>query len=72
MEILLLSRLHCCRLATILKLIALLTAKLLLVLASTTILGSESHGTHDYISLSDGAGTLQTTEISGLKARLPR
>jgi hypothetical protein len=36
-----------------------LTAKLLLALASTVILGSESHGTHDYILLSDGSGSLQ-------------
>jgi hypothetical protein len=34
----------------------LLTAKLLLALAITVILGFESHGTHDHISLSDGSG----------------
>jgi hypothetical protein len=43
-----------------------------MALASTAILGSEDHGIHDYISLSDGSGTLQTTEVSSLKARLPR
>jgi uncharacterized membrane protein YkvI len=40
-----------------------LTAKLLLALASTVILGSESHGTHDLILLSDGSGSLQTTDL---------
>jgi hypothetical protein len=29
-------------------------------LASTVILGSESHGTHDHILLPDGSGSLQT------------
>jgi hypothetical protein len=33
-----------------------LTAKFLLVLASTLILGSEAHGTHDHILLSGGLG----------------
>jgi hypothetical protein len=37
-----------------------LTAKFLLVLASTVILGSESHGTRDHISLSDGSGSRAT------------
>jgi hypothetical protein len=37
-----------------------LTAELLLALASTVILGSESHETHDRILLSDGRGSLQT------------
>jgi hypothetical protein len=37
-----------------------LTAKLLLALASTVILGSESHRTHGHILLSDGSGSLQT------------
>jgi hypothetical protein len=36
----------------------LLTAKLLLALASTVILDSQSHGTHDHILLSDGSGSL--------------
>jgi hypothetical protein len=36
----------------------LLTAKLLLALASTVILGSESRGTHDHILLSGGSGSL--------------
>jgi hypothetical protein len=36
-----------------------LTVKLLLVLASTVILGSESHETHDHILLSQGFGSLQ-------------
>jgi hypothetical protein len=38
----------------------LLTAKLLLGLASTAIHYSEPHGTHDHILLSDGFGSLQT------------
>jgi hypothetical protein len=38
-----------------------LTIKLLLALASTAILGSEAHGTHDHILLSEGSGILQTT-----------
>jgi hypothetical protein len=37
----------------------LLTAKLLLALASALIIGSESHGTHYNILLSDGYATLQ-------------
>jgi hypothetical protein len=36
-----------------------LTAKLLLVLASTKILGSESPGTNCHILLSDGSGSLR-------------
>jgi hypothetical protein len=32
-------------------------AKLLLVLDKTIFLGSESRGTHDHISLSDGSGS---------------
>jgi hypothetical protein len=35
-----------------------LTAKLLLALISTVILGSESHVTHDHILLSDSSGSL--------------
>jgi hypothetical protein len=31
---------------------------LLLTLASTVVLGSESYGTHDHILLSDGSGSL--------------
>jgi hypothetical protein len=42
-----------------------LTAKLLLALASTVILGSESHRTHDRILLSDGSGSLQTLLLIG-------
>jgi hypothetical protein len=38
-----------------------LTAKLLLDLASIVILGSESHGTHDHILLSDGSVSLLRT-----------
>jgi hypothetical protein len=38
-----------------------LTAKLLLVLASRVILGSESRETHDHILLSDYSGSLQTS-----------
>jgi hypothetical protein len=38
-----------------------LTAKLLLVLASTVIFGSECHGTHDHTLLSEDFGSLQTT-----------
>jgi hypothetical protein len=37
-----------------------LTAKLLLALAITVILGFESRGTHDHILLSDGSRSLQT------------
>jgi hypothetical protein len=37
-----------------------LTAKLLVAHASTVILGSEPHGTHDHTLLSDGCGSLQT------------
>jgi hypothetical protein len=37
----------------------LLPFKLLLVLVSTVILGSESHGIHDAILLSEGSGNLQ-------------
>jgi hypothetical protein len=33
------------------------SSKLLLVLASSVILGSESYGTYDHILLSDGSGT---------------
>jgi hypothetical protein len=36
------------------------TAKLLLALSSTVIPGSESHGTHDHVLVSDGSGSLQT------------
>jgi hypothetical protein len=36
-------------------------AKLLLAFASTVILGSESHGSHDLILLSGGSGSLQAT-----------
>jgi hypothetical protein len=36
-----------------------LTAKLLLALARTVILGSESHGTHDHILLTDGSRILE-------------
>jgi hypothetical protein len=36
------------------------SGKSLLALASTVILGSESHGTHDHTFLSDGSGSLQT------------
>jgi hypothetical protein len=41
-----------------------LTAKLLLALASTLILGSEYYGTHDHILLSDGSGSRQTLSFS--------
>jgi hypothetical protein len=37
------------------------SGKLLLALASTVILGSESHGTPDHILLPDGYGSLQST-----------
>jgi hypothetical protein len=46
-----------------------LTAKLLPVLASTVILSSESHGTHENILLSYGSGSPQTTLVK-LPARL--
>jgi hypothetical protein len=42
----------------------LLTAELLLVLASTVILGSESNGTHDVILMSDGFRSLQSNSQS--------
>jgi hypothetical protein len=38
-----------------------LTAKLMLALGSTLILGSESHGTHDHILLPDGSRSVQAT-----------
>jgi hypothetical protein len=41
-----------------------LSATLMLALASTVMLGSEFHGTHNHISLSDGYGSLQTTPFS--------
>jgi hypothetical protein len=37
--------------------------KLLLALSSKVILGSESHGTHDHILLSDGSGILKQVRI---------
>jgi hypothetical protein len=37
------------------------SSKLLLDLASTVILRSEFHGTHNHILLSDGSGSLQIT-----------
>jgi hypothetical protein len=40
----------------------------LLVLASTAILGSESHGTHDHILLSDDSGSFQTISFSILSS----
>jgi hypothetical protein len=40
-----------------------LTAKLLMALASTVILGSETHRTHAHILLSDGSGSLQTLQM---------
>jgi hypothetical protein len=43
-----------------------LSGKLLLALASTVILGSKFHGTHDQILLSDGSGSLQNSLLSGL------
>jgi hypothetical protein len=43
---------------------ACLTVKLLLVLASAVILGSESHGTHDHILISDGSGSLQKIPLT--------
>jgi hypothetical protein len=38
--------------------------RLLLVLASTVILGYESNGTCDFISVSDGSGNLQNPSIT--------
>jgi hypothetical protein len=38
-------------------------AKLLLVFVSTVIIGTESHGTHDHILLSDVSGSLQKSEL---------
>jgi hypothetical protein len=45
-------------------------SKLLLVLASTVILGSESHGTHGHILKSDGSGSLQTSLLYGRNTSL--
>jgi hypothetical protein len=39
------------------------SSKLLLALASTVILGSESHGSHDHILLCDDSGCLQTPDV---------
>jgi hypothetical protein len=50
---------------------SLLLAKLLLALASTVILGSESHGTHDHILHSDGFGSLQSNLIRGVEGVVP-
>jgi hypothetical protein len=44
------------------------SSKLLMGLASTVILSSESHKTHDHILLSDGSGSLQTTASALLQA----
>jgi hypothetical protein len=44
----------------------LLTAKLLLALVGTVILGSEYQKTHDHILLSDGSGSLQTLLLAHL------
>jgi hypothetical protein len=41
------------------------TAKILLGLASTVILRSESHGTHDHTLLPDGSVSLQSLSLSG-------
>jgi hypothetical protein len=40
-----------------------LTDTLLLALASTEILGSVSHETHDHILLTDGSGSIQTSYL---------
>jgi hypothetical protein len=40
-----------------------LAAKLVLALASTVILGSESHGTCDHILLSDSSGSCQAPKL---------
>jgi hypothetical protein len=40
-----------------------LTAKLLLTLSSTIVLGSEYHGTHDLILLSDASSRLQSPAL---------
>jgi hypothetical protein len=45
-----------------------LTAKLLLVLASTVILGFESHGNNEHILLSDGSGSRQTNSSGQVSA----
>jgi hypothetical protein len=47
-----------------------LAGKLLLVLASTVILGYESRGTHDLILLSDGSGILQNRCLNLLFIKL--
>jgi hypothetical protein len=48
-----------------------LTAKLLLVLASSVVLDSESHGTHDHILLSDDSRSLQTLHTGGGVLHIP-
>jgi hypothetical protein len=47
-----------------------LTAELLLVFASTAVLGSEPHGTHDYTLPSDGSGNFQTPVGQSVKLLL--
>jgi hypothetical protein len=52
------------RLATVSQLKNCLLTKLLLALASTAILASQSHGSQDHILLSDGSRCAQTTSWS--------
>jgi hypothetical protein len=47
-----------------------LTAKFLLVFASTVILRSESHGTQDHILLYDGSGSLENSLSLGIGVRV--
>jgi hypothetical protein len=49
-----------------------LTAKSLLALASTVILGSGSHGTHDLILRSDGNDTDRVENDASNNSSLPR
>jgi hypothetical protein len=47
-----------------------LTVKLLMVLASTMILGSEFHGTHDHTLLSHGSRSIQTPLLTAIRRTL--
>jgi hypothetical protein len=42
------------------------SSKLLLLLASTVVLGSESHGTHGHILHPGGSGSLQTSLLHSI------
>lgn len=71
-EVLLLLFLGRCLLAIISQLTALLTAKLLLTVAHTLILDSESHRTQDHILLFEGSESLQNSSPLSLTLSLIR